>query len=63
MSPRMWWLMIGLYSIWALYHAVAAIVIDEERLFQVSFAVFLFIGVAVYVWKRPLWTGRERDTC
>lgn len=63
MSTRTWWLIVGLYSIWALYHAVAAIVTDEERLFHASFAVLLFIGVAVYVWKRPLWTRRESGAC
>lgn len=63
MSMRMWWLIVGLYSIWALYHAVAAVVTDEERLFHASFAVLLFIGVAVYVWKRPLWTRGKPGAC
>jgi hypothetical protein len=63
MSTRTWWLLVGMYSAWALYHAVAAVVADEERLFHASFAILLFIGVAVYVWKRRLWTQREPGSC
>lgn len=59
MSTRMWWLIVGLYSIWGLYNVVAAVATDEERMFHASFAVLLFTGVAVYVWKRQEWTRRE----
>jgi len=52
LSKRMWWSLVVLYSVLALYRVVTAVATDEERLLNATLAVLFGVVVAVYVWRR-----------